>query len=268
MSVTFSTCWYVLKAKFDPTIYAKWMENMLSNVNTYNLVIYSDESSARVLKPYLQNPRIKLILKPIESFYNYKYKDFWIENHKKNHLLRERVDWQVNMLWAEKTAFVLETKNKQYFDTDYYGWCDIGYFRGEPTDLDRATLSQWPNPAKIEKLDPSRIYYACVNNDRNYIDKLFALVQNKTSAGLPRFSIPENQVSIAGGFFVAHQSKVDWWKRTFDDKLALYFQYGYLVKDDQIIVVDCAFSDPSHFELCMENNPRYNNWFLFQRFLI
>jgi hypothetical protein len=268
MSITFSTCWYVFKAKFDVSVYEKWIHNMLSNVHQYNLVIYSDESSSQILEKYLGNPKIKLIIKPYDQFYNYKYKDMWINNHDKNHLLRERVDWKVNMLWAEKIHFVKETIDCSHFDTDFYGWCDIGYFRGEHTDLDYNTLSNWPNPQKVFQLNPNKIYYACVNNSKEYINQLFSLINNSNSIGLPRTPIPPNQVSIAGGFFLCHKDKISWWKQTFDAKLCLYFENNYLVKDDQIIIINCIFSNLSHFVLLKEEKPQYNNWFLFQRYLI
>ena len=87
MSITFSTCWYNFKAKFDSSTYLQWIDNMLSNVNQYNLVIYSDEQSSRCLEKYLQNPKIKLILKPYTEFYNYTYHESWMKNHENNESL-------------------------------------------------------------------------------------------------------------------------------------------------------------------------------------
>ena len=54
----------------------------------------------------------------------------------------------------------------------------------------------------------------------------------------------------------------------FDNKLNLYFKHDELVKDDQIIIADCVFSNLKHFHLCKENTPNLDNWFLFQRFLL
>jgi len=50
--------------------------------------------------------------------------------------------------------------------------------------------------------------------------------------------------------------------------LELYFENNYLVKDDQIVIVDCIFSDLSKFEIAIENAPEYDNWFQFQRYLL
>jgi hypothetical protein len=240
---------------------------MLSNVNNYNLVIYSDEQSSQCLKKYLTNPRIKLVTKSPEQFYNYKYKDYWIHNHSNNFLLQNMVDWRVNMLWSEKIHFVYETITEKYFDTEFYGWCDIGYFRNRPEDSSNQFLVNWPSESKIATLNKNKIYYACVNNDNNYIRALMEIINDKNPSGLPTRTIPPNQVSIAGGFFVSHKDKLEWWRNTYDNKLKLYFENEYLVKDDQIIIADCVFSNLSDFCLCKEQNHKIDNWFLFQRYL-
>ena len=268
MCITFSTSWYILKAKFDTGTYARWIENMLSNVKQYNLVVYTDSLGSRFIEKYLSNPRIKMVIKPFEEFYTYRYKESWIKNHEKNVLLKDRIDWKLNMLWAEKIHFVSETKKINPFNTEWFGWCDIGYFRGNSRGINQEAMRRWPNPHKIENLDKDRVYYACVNNYNEYISKLIQLVRAKNSVGLPEHEIPANQVSIAGGFFIAYETKLEWWRNVFDETLALYFQHERLVKDDQIIIVDCVFSNLQHFVLLRENNPLYDNWFLFQRYLL
>ena len=267
-NITFSTSWYIFKSKFDKEIYIKWIDNMLSNVNNYNLVIYSDESSSQYLQKYLENPNIKLIIKPYEEFYMYRYKDFWITNHEQNNLLNKHIDWKVNMLWCEKIHFVYETMQQKYFDSDFYGWCDIGYFRETEHDLSRSDLINWPNPDKLLQLDINKIYYACVNNDNKYLNYLYYIISNKNDIGLPTTQIPPDQKSCAGGFFISHKNNIEWWHNTFDSKLQLYFQHNYLVKDDQMIIVDCIMSNADYFCLFKEINTKYDNWFLFQRGLL
>jgi hypothetical protein len=93
------------------------------------------------------------------------------------------------------------------------------------------------------------------------------IINDKNSIGLPSRPIPPNQISIAGGFFISHKDKLEWWRNTYDNKLKLYFENEYLVKDDQIIIADCVFSNLADFCLCKEQNHRNDNWFLFQRFL-
>jgi len=272
MSITFSSCFYIIKSKFDPKTYTEWMNNFLSIVNNFNLVIYTDEQTSQFINKNTNinttgNPKIKLIIRPFESFYMYKYKNDWIENHKKNSLLNDKVEWQVNMLWSEKIWFVNETIQKKYFETDFYGWCDIGYFRNRPGDLHTNQLSNWANHDKIWKLDKTKVMYACINNDDGYMSYLHKIVNNKNRKGLPDTPIPAHQNSIAGGFFILYKDNIEWWSKTFENKLQLYFKNKYLVKDDQIILVDCILSGQEKFVLFRENQPNFDNWFMFQRIL-
>ena len=266
MSITFSSCFYIIKSKFDSNTYINWMNNLISIVNEFNLIIYTDENSAEHINTN-GNKNIKIIVKPLEQFYNYKYKEFWIKNHNKNVLLNNMSCWELNMLWAEKIHFVRETIERKYFDTDFYGWCDIGYFRNRENDLNTRFLSTWASKNKILALDKEKISYACVNNSDTYLNHLIKIVNNKNDKGLPAVPIPHHQNSIAGGFFIIHKNKINWWAKTFDTKLELYLKNNYLVKDDQIILLDCIMTEPIHFCLFRENNPNYDNWFMFQRIL-
>ena len=138
MYVTFATCWYSLTSKFPADTYLRWMKHMLTEVTNYNLVLFTDAAGELLLRDhfspyYFQNPRIKIVQKPIETWHNYQYQKAWIKNHTKNTSLNGKTEWKLNMLWAEKINFVNEARVNEYFPlTDFYGWCDIGYFREGP----------------------------------------------------------------------------------------------------------------------------------------
>jgi len=267
MSITFSTCFYILKSKFSHFVYIEWMNNFISIVNNFNLVIYTDENSSKYIDTK-KNPYIKVIIKPLQSFYNYKYKPYWIKNHNNNILLKDKIDWPVNMLWNEKIWFVNKTIENNYFDSDLYGWCDIGYFRNRNVDMHTMFLSSWPDKKKLYGFNKEKIYYACINNNNGQLKYLHKLINNKDVNGLPIQPIPLNQQSIAGGFFILHKDKIQWWREKYDATLSLYFKNNYLVKDDQIILAHCIFSNLEQFNLIKENDRNYDNWFLFQRFLL
>lgn len=266
MCVTFSSCFYIIKSKFDPSIYIEWMNNLISIVNNFNLVIYTDDNSRNYIDTK-GNPRITVIVRPINQFYNYKYKDYWVANHAKNALLNDKSCWELNMLWSEKIWFVKETVEREFYKTEFYGWCDIGYFRNRPNDVHTSTLMNWPNPDNISKLNKNKICYACITNDNGYMNYLYKTVNNKNEVALPVQPIPPHQNSIAGGFFICHTDKIAWWAETYNNKLELYFKNNYLVKDDQIILADCILTDMDQFVLFRENHPRLDNWFMFQRIL-
>lgn len=266
MSITFSSCFYIIKSKFDHMIYVNWMNNFISIVNNFNLVIYTDLKTAHYINAK-NNPKIKIIIKPLDNFYNYKYKDYWIKNHENNYLLNDKSCWELNMLWSEKIQFVKETYREKYFDTDFYGWCDIGYFRNRPEDMHTSMLTNWGNNQNILNNNKNKICYACITNDNNYINFLHNVVNNRNEQSLPVKPIPAHQNSIAGGFFILHKDNIEWWSTTYDNRLKLYFENKYLVKDDQIILVDCILSNLDRFTLFRENNNNYDNWFMFQRIL-
>lgn len=266
--ITFSSCFYIIKSKFNSETYVSWMNKFISIVNNFNLVIYTDENSIKHINTN-NNKKIKIVIKPLEEFYNYKYKDYWIKNHEQNDLLNcksvHNTSWELNMLWSEKIAFVEETFQKKYFETEYYGWCDIGYFR----DLNKNIIffSSWPSYHKIINLNKDKIHYALINNNTTYINNLKDMIQTKNAIGLPNIPIPSDQTSIAGGFFILHKNNIELWKNMYDTKLSLYFKNNYLVKDDQMIIINCIFTNENMFEL-HSNNYGINPWFLFQKELL
>lgn len=270
--ITLSTCFYIVKSKFEVKKYTQWMHNFISNVYNFNLVIYTNKASYSVFSPFQDiinnNPKILIIFRELEEFYTYKYKHFWIENQKNNSLLNY-IDWELQMIWAEKIFFVDNTIQNKYYDTDWYGWCDIGYFRNRRgLDLSSELISSWPNNNKLKSLNKEKIYYARVNNDNNYFWGIVKMVMTKNDNELPIIPIPNNQVTIAGGFFLSHKDKLNWWKEIFNNTLELYFRNNYLVKDDQIIIINCVANYLKHFELVQEKDSSFDNWFLFQRYLL
>jgi hypothetical protein len=242
------------------------MNNFISIVNKFNLVIYTDENSFKYIDTK-NNPKIKIIIKSLDKFYNYNYKDYWIKNHENNHLLNDKSCWELNMLWSEKIQFVKQTYENKYFDTEFYGWCDIGYFRNRPHDIHTSRLTNWGNNQVILRNNIDKISYACIKNDDGYMNFLHNLVNSRNDKNLPVIPIPAHQNSIAGGFFILHKNNIEWWTTTYDNKLKLYFENNYLVKDDQIILVDCILSNLDKFNLFREYNDHFDNWFMFQRIL-
>lgn len=279
ITLTLSTCWYKVKSKFDSSVYEKWIDNFLSMVNNFYLVIYTNLESVDVIKKY-ENKNIKIVIKPIDDFVNYKYKNKWIKNHEVNHSLNKTTSWELNMLWSEKVHFVNETYTQQYFITPYYGWCDIGYFRNTPynlhtsdnifprEDLHTSNLKNWPSSNVIMNLDKTKIYYGLVC-DHDMTNKISNLINNRNEYNLPIVPIPTQLNIISGGFFICYKDKITWWVNQYDNRLLLYFKHNYLVKDDQIIITDCIFTNINHFQFCVDNaNSQFNKWFVFQRFLL
>jgi glycosyltransferase involved in cell wall biosynthesis len=260
-NITFATCWYPVKAKYNSDVYETWMQNILKYVIGFYLVVYTDDASYTLLDSYIRShPYVKLVRKPLESFYGYIWKDQWMENHRNNPYMNEQsecnIEWKLNMIWCEKIHMTVEAT--QYYETDYYGWMDIGYFRDGPVS------SSWPSKRVIWNLNRQKIYYAQVCSD----EILEHLCKDACTNG--ETPIPPNQMSIAGGFFITYKTNLMWWYRTFYNRLKMYFQQKRLVKDDQIIILDCIAHHRDRFEL-VSNHQKLpyspDRWFIFQPFL-
>jgi len=270
-TITFVTCWYTLKSKFPPQKYIAWIKNLLSIVNHFHLVIYTDRISMKILLPLIdnRNNRIKIIIRPIQNFNTYKYKDQWIQNHAASHMaLHKVIDWQLNMLWNEKIFFVKDAIENNYFTTDLYGWCDIGYFRNGPDDLHTHFLQTWPRLVN-ESFTKEVIHYGRVQTNELMYKQLYSEIQGhyKTGSNLP----PTNkydEICFSGGFFILPKTMCNVYAKLYDDKLAYYFANHYFIKDDQLIVMDLIFTHPELFYIHQEKHTIFNNWFMFQRLLL
>ena len=274
--ITFSTCWYIVKSKFPISTYLEWIKNLFSIVNNFNLVIYTDTNGYNSLKQLLltnnclkKKDQIKVIIKPMNTFYGYRYKDEWIKNHNNSQLsLHKKVDWELNMLWCEKIHFVNETLRNKYFDTMFHGWCDIGYFR----NLSVGKFSSWPSPLTLLTKFSNKIHYGCVQTDamkyKMLQNDVVTHYSNNNNTLIRKSSPPISyekieEICFSGGFFILTKPLAEIYMRIFDIKLQYYFKNGFTVKDDQQIIMDCIFTNPQLFQIHFSEN-----WFMFQELLL
>ena len=173
--------------------------------------------------------------------------------------LHKHTDWKLNMLWNEKIFFVNETIKNRHFNSLYYGWCDIGYFRdtltmsasmtgrvrNTRTAYSKMIRERWPNPAKINALDKNRVYYGCNVRPNNmsvalkYYSEHFSNIN--TGSELPRIIYDKRAHFISGGFFITGREKIKWWTHTFQTTLEKYIAHNVVIHDDQQLISDCIF---------------------------
>ena len=266
--ITFVTAWYIVKSKFNKEAYIKWMSNLLRNVEKFKLIIFTNKESISMIEPLIKgNDNINVIMYEWEEFSTYKLKEKWISNHHMNDSLNSKIHWKLNMLWNEKINMVKLVKDSLIFNNGLIGWCDIGYFRcRDRLDISEDQLKEWPNENKLKELKKDKIYYCKVCNSK-VLSYYARIVLDKNNKGLPKKQIPPDQISIAGGFFITDINNLDWYHKQYYDNLYNYFMNSYLIKDDQILVLDTIISNLNKFEL-IEQKPGFDRWFGFQTFLI
>lgn len=295
MKLTVVSCIYYLgndtvinhKRNFD--YYITWMKKFLLIVKIFNLVIFTDKLTYEIIKKNklneiieMKNDKIKVIFKEKEEFFGNRYKNYLKKNQKKinfndGNAEYSKLPWELNLIWFEKINFVRETIENKYFDTEYYAWCDIGYFRNESNgDLELEELLEWGNNIQIidNNRNKNKIFYGSPYNDFSALNKWCNIVKFKNKDGLPIINnnaTNDNTCprSISGNFFLLHKDKINWWFNTFYSMFYLHIKYNRIVYHDETILSICVALYPEHFKIFIENNPRFTNtWRLFQRYLI
>lgn len=265
INITFSTCLYNLKNRHGADKHLEWMRGFIRIVNRFYLVIYTDKETYDLIVTEVRKldaesgSRIKVVIKPYTDFYNFKYAEYWKSNNNNPECkLYGIADWRLNMLWCEKVHFVNETIERRYFDTDteYYGWCDIGYFRdtltksvsmfgtgrNTPSAYSKMIRERWPDPAKINALDKNRVYYGCNVRPNNMSVALKYYSEHiNTESELPRTIYDKRAHFISGGFFITGREKMKWWANTFQTTLEKYIAHNVVIQDDQQLISDCIF---------------------------
>ena len=236
-----------------------WMDNLLTNTDNYNVVLFTNMETYDEVKKY-ECDSVHIIMKEFEEFHCAKYD--WINNHKKNdtlnHKSRYNTDYRLNMVWNEKVTFVHDVYTRQIFNAEYYCWCDIGYFRNE-----RFPLHLWPKQRKLSSIMKNRIYYCQVISQQK-LNEMFRYYYSKDS--IIKTELLPNQVSIAGGFFLTHKDNIEWWFEEYYKILDIYYANNWLVKDDQMIIFTAFINNIKNFSLIKSRIG--DPWFAFRDFLL
>ena len=295
INITFSSCLYYMKNRHGHERHMNWFRDFIHIVSQFYLVIYTGKheydficNEIRQLDEVAQQ-KIKVVLKPVSEFHNSKYERFWMDNNARSECkLAELADWHLNMLWCEKTHFVKETIEKQYFDTEYYGWCDIGYFRDTlSSDAYRErTRKHWPNPNKINRLHKDKVYYGCnippsqLHKCYNYHVRHFHPSNIDATTGIPRDLYNRHSHLVSGGFYITGREKALWWCCQFQEMLERYITNNAVIQDDQHIIAHCVFVSntsgdsgdsgisPDFCILKVNETKEDKLWFLFRDFLL
>lgn len=295
INITLTSCLYQLKNRHGKTLHLDWFRYFIQIVNRFYLVIYTSENEYHIMNDEIQRlpeetqRKIKVILKPYTEFYNYKYEKYWISNNNNPACdLHNVSDWRLNMVWCEKVHFVRRTIEEKYFDTEYYGWCDIGYFRDTISGHSPFSITYsnkirdgWPNSNKINRLHKNKVYYGLnlepdiIRVGYNYHIRHFSPSNIDNNTGIPKDRYIHDAHIISGGFYIAGREKALWWCSRFQEILERYITNNVVVQNEQHIIAHCVFmsenANQNNKDFCIlkvnETHPD-KLWFLFRDFLM
>lgn len=251
---TIVTAYYRFTSKHTHDKYEKWMDNFLKFVAT-PIVVFSDENSSKYVFERRGNLPMRLIIKPISEWYVYKYLELW-----KKHLLMDHEHYHninLYMIWNEKTNFVKEAIDKNYFNTEYFLWCDVGCFRFDQQKR-MIPYSYWPHVNRFKKDKLTVLSVVPFNRDEKII----------LGNGLtPSFKYVNR---IGGTMFGGHKDVVMKWHKLYYDHLELYFQHNYFAGKDQSVMATVVVKYPELFDV-VQSPPGFvedKQWFYLQPYLL
>jgi hypothetical protein len=246
---TIITAYFEINSKYPKEQYDEWMQIMLRNIAT-PMIIFCDAKSGDKIRNYRSEyPLATVIIQTeISEFYNYKYLEQWkktleLDNEKHLH------NTELYMIWAEKSQFLKLGAEKNPFRSEFFLWCDIGYFRNTPEQVPIAELRNFPNIDKIKILPRCRILMLLVNHiPLNKLDGMHYIVQK-----------------IGGGMFGGFRETIAGWANAYDAALNIFFTNNIFAGQDQLIMRFIIDKVPN-LCLCI-NSPSFEDWFLLHRLL-
>lgn len=230
MNCTIVTAYYELEfKKHSSSKYHNWSKLYLENIDA-NMIIFTDDKSLQHIQDFRKSFKDKtlFIIYPLESFYTYKFIDYWNKDWERDHEKRYHHPY-LYMIWAEKSMFLQKAIeiNKERFNSDFYCWTDIGMVREERT---LQYISKFPNKKILEKTKKDKIYLL---NVENFLEK--ELEYNDVTE-IFRYNINR----IGGGFILGHKDILPKWISEYYDMLNKFMYHDYFAGKDQSIMI-CVY---------------------------
>jgi hypothetical protein len=269
---TIVTCYYKIPSKHPYQQYDQWMIKFLTTVET-PMVIYTDDQSIEKIKDLRKWAEDKTIIinKPLQFTYcaQEKYLNTWVKDWRRD--LEGRIhNPKLYIIWNNKSKFVEEVIQANYFNTEYFCWCDIGCFRTQEN------LQKYKNFPKVEKIvatntkDKMQILNIeqFNNSDIAYMNAIKE--QNKLKENelteLKIENIFQTRATVGGTIFLGHKDTWNIWIPTFYNMMDTLIKNDTFAGKDQDIMAIISLLYPELVHLITP--PTSNGWFYLQDYFI
>lgn len=260
MSITtIVSCFYLLdKSKHKELNYVLWMINFFK-IKTPK-IIFTDKKTFDKLFISINQPSIKFIIYEIEEFFvsSLLNKNQWNKQHENDN------EWYIHnpnlyKIWNEKTEMLKKAINSNYFNSDFFLWCDVGCFR-ENNTINK--FINWPNKEKLE-LYKKKLTVLNIDN---------FLFEELNSKSLVDFS---KKNRIGGGIFGGHKEVCLKWHEEYYNMFNKFIQNSVFLGKDQSIMANIhikSLQSNDNFINCVELPDKYKNkqerWFYLQEYFL
>jgi len=243
-NTTIVTGYFQIKSKHPHDKYVNWMRNLLEYVET-NMVIFTDNESYNMIceirKPYIKFT--KIIITKFENFRCYKHFDSFVKHH--NFDLQKAIhNPYLYMIWAEKSYFIESCIKENFFNSQYYFWCDIGSLRGLNDCPNHKKMKNWPY-YNHENLPKNKIVIAKTGNW-----KLNEFTLNND--GIIQQDL-QKYLHTVGGLFGGDKSALIQWIKEYDILLQKYINNHKFIGKDQSLYLNIIYKKPKIIKLIESN---------------
>ena len=221
--------------------YLWWMKNTLSLDS--NFVIYTEEKFKDEIEKNRRefDPdfiKTKLIVKPLEEL------EYYTEYHDKLDLLMSSGEFKdkchhnvpevtqplYNVIMFNKLSFLKDTKDNNYFDSDYFIWADAGGLRENISDY---VGQVWPNENKLTEQDDKIVFFSH--------SKDFTIEDNE-------FHSLSQIRHIQGTCFFVPKERLDKFVTTFKETVEECIKNGFIGSDEKVLDIT-YLKDKEDFKL-------------------
>ena len=261
MNCTIVTAYYNLnKKKHSTDNYLKWIKNYM-NIIDAPLVVFTDceDIGNYILK--LRNNKLnitKIIILKITDLHCYNYIDYWKKDYDRDH--EKYHDPLLYIIWNEKTMFMYKAYQKNYFNTAYFAWTDIGMVRDNKLiDILKNNNLCFPNLKKIEKIKKDRVYLLEVEKFKKH-----ELEIDKFPTEIFRYEMGR----CGGGVILCNNIILERWKSEYYKMLEEFIKNDYIADKDQNIMNNIYLRYKNELiELVEPINSPIDKWFYMLYFM-
>jgi len=253
MSCTIVSALYPIRSKFKLQQYVEWGKTFMKLENP--IVLFTEASLVPTLQELRENRPITFVVIPFEELDTWKlYRNEWIEQHKLDPENSYHTP-ELYSIWAEKIFFVEKAIRSNYFQTDYFFWCDFGAFR-DPA-IHPTILQSFP---RTKYFQDDKLLMQGIG-DMEESDKII------DADGLPLPSTFE-KVRLVGGLWGGSSIACLRWKENYQTMLECYFEKGRFAGKDQTVMLSTYLCTPDIATIVKHTTGNeVDSWFFMEHLL-
>ena len=178
-----------------------------------------------------------------------KYKSVWIENHKIDHE-HDIHSPELYAIWAQKSVFVRDAINLNYFNTKYFMWTDIGCFRN--TDH----MGKLLNFPIVDHFTPNKILFSSINELPSTCDAPNGI----------RY-VESKNITLVGTLWGGDKQACLNWHGAYFAMLDKFIEHNLFVGKDQVIMLSTLLNNKDLGVVVRKTYDACDPWFFLQYLL-